>query len=165
VERRVEVLRRRRKLGPARIAGIVGVAASTVHRIVCRQGLNRLVWMDRPSGTVIRRRRIEHSRPGEQIQIDVKKLGRIPPGGGWRAWGRGNVVDSKATQVGYAFIHTAIDSHSRAAYSEVLGDEKAVTAVGFWNRAHAWFCDLGRLCCVESQLGAPARAVVPTSFR
>jgi transposase InsO family protein len=98
--------------------------------------------MDRPSGTVIRRR-IEHTRPGEQVQMDVKKLGRIPPGGGWRAHGRGNVAYSRANQVGYAFIHTAIDSHSRLAYSEVLPDEKAVTAIGFWERAHAWFNALG----------------------
>ena len=73
-----------RKLGPARIAGILEMPASTVHRMLCRQGLNRLAWMDRPTGTVIRRR-IEHHRPGEQVQIDIKKLGRIPPGGGWRA--------------------------------------------------------------------------------
>ena len=142
LERRVEVLRRRRKLGPARIAGIVGVPASTVHQILCRAGLNRLDWMDRPSGTVIRRR-IEHTRPGEQVQMDVKKLGRIPAGGGWRAHGRGNVAYSRANQVGYAFIHTAIDSHTRLAYSEVLPDEKAVTAIGFWERAHAWFTSLG----------------------
>jgi len=142
LERRVEQLRRSRKLGPARIAGIVGLPVSTVHRILCRQGLNRVAWMDRPSGTVIRRR-ITHDRPGELVQMDVKKLGRIPPGGGWRAWGRGNVVDAKATKVGYAFVHTMIDSHSRVAYSEVLSDEKAITAIGFWQRAHAWFAELG----------------------
>jgi transposase InsO family protein len=142
LERRVEVLRRNRKLGPARIAGIVGMCPSTVHQVLCRQGLNRLAWMDRPSGTVIRRR-IEHARAGEQVQIDVKKLGRIPAGGGWWAWGRGNVAESRATKVGYAFIHTAIDSHTRLAYSEVLDDERAVTAIGFYERAHGWFAELG----------------------
>jgi transposase InsO family protein len=142
LEHRVEVLRRKRKLGPARIAGLLDMAPSTVHQVLCRQGLNRLAWMDRPSGTVIRRQ-IVHDRPGEQVQIDVKKLGRIPPGGGWRAHGRGNVVDSKVTKVGYAFVHTAIDSHTRLAYSEVLPDEKAVTAIGFYQRANAWFARLG----------------------
>jgi transposase InsO family protein len=142
LERRVERLRRVKKLGPARIGGILELPASTVHRVLCRQGLNRLSWMDRPTGTVIRRR-IEHDRPGELVQMDVKKLGRIPPGGGWRAHGRGNVVDSRATKVGYAFVHTAIDSHSRLAYSEVLNDEKAVTAIGFWHRAQRWFAELG----------------------
>jgi transposase InsO family protein len=142
LERRVEGLRRRRKLGPARIAGVLEMNPSTVHQVLCRQGLNRLAWMDRPSGTVIRRQ-IVHDRPGELVQVDVKKLGRIPAGGGWRAHGRGNVAYSKATQVGYAFVHTAIDSHTRLAYSEVLPDEKAITAIGFWRRAHAWFAELG----------------------
>jgi transposase InsO family protein len=142
VERRVLALRQRTKLGPARIGGILEVAPSTVHRVLVRAGLNRIDWMDRPTGTVIRRR-INHDRPGELVQMDVKKLGRIPPGGGWRAWGRGNVVDSRRTKVGYAFIHTAIDSHSRLAYSEVLPDERAVTAIGFWHRAHDWFTGLG----------------------
>jgi transposase InsO family protein len=142
LERRVEVLRRQRKLGPARIAGILDMSPSTVHQVLCRQGLNRLDWMDRPSGTVIRRQ-IIHDRPGELVQVDVKKLGRIPPGGGWRAHGRGNVVDSKVTKVGYAFVHTAIDSHTRLAYSEVLSDEKGHTAAEFWRRAHQWFAALG----------------------
>jgi transposase InsO family protein len=158
LERRVERLRRSRKLGPARIAGILDMPASTVHRTLCRQGLNRLRWMDRPSGTVIRRR-IEHQRPGEHVQVDIKKLGRIPAGGGWRAWGRGNVTYHRTISVGYAFIHTAIDSHSRVAYSEVLLDEKAVTAIGFFERAHAWFADLGvRIECVQTDNGSCYKA-------
>ena len=144
LERRVERLRRSAKLGQARIGGILELSPSTVHRILCRLGLNRLAWMDRPSGTVIRRR-IEHDRPGEQVQVDIKKLGRIPPGGGWRAHGRANVVHHSKTMVGYACIHTAIDSYSRLAYSEVLADEQASTAIGFWARAHAWFVSLGIL--------------------
>jgi transposase InsO family protein len=163
IERRVERLRRARKLGPARIAGILELNPSTVHQILRRQGLNRIAWMDRPSGTVIRRR-IEHARPGEQVQIDVKKLGRIPAGGGWRAWGRGNVVESRATKVGYAFVHTAIDSHSRVAYSEVLPDEKAVTAIGFWHRAHAWFTQLGiRVEVVQTDNGSCYKAFAFTA--
>jgi transposase InsO family protein len=164
VERRVEQLRCRLKRGPARIAGILELNPSTVHRILCRQGLNRIASMDRPSGTVIRRRRIEHARPGEQVQIDVKKLGRIPPGGGWRAWGRGNVVDARATKVGYAFIHTAIDSHSRLAYSEVLPDEKGPTASEFYERAHAWFAELGiRIEVVQTDNGACYKARIFTA--
>ena len=79
LERRIIALRRRRKLGPARIASIVGLPTSTVHRVLSRHGLNRLAWMDRPSGQVIRR--MHTDRPGELVHIDVKKLGRIPPGG------------------------------------------------------------------------------------
>jgi len=141
LERRVEALRRSRKLGPARIGWRLGMPASTVHRVLVRLGLNRLVWMDRPTGRVIRR--IEKSRPGELVQMDIKKLGRIPAGGGWRAHGRANANDHRRTRVGFAHIHTAIDSHSRVAYSEVLDDERAITAVGFWQRAQVWFAQHG----------------------
>jgi transposase InsO family protein len=134
LERRIITLRRQRKLGPARIAGIVGLPASTVHRVLSRHGLNRLAWMDRPSGRVIRR--IHTDRPGELVHVDVKKLGRIPPGGGWRVHGRGKVAHHK---VGYDFIHSAIDAHSRLAFSEVLSDQKGATCAGFFDRAQTFF--------------------------
>ena len=76
--------------------------------------------------------------------MDVKKLGKIPDGGGWKAVGR--VAGEKNTtrgKIGYGFIHSAVDDHSRLAYSEILGDERKDTAAGFWNRAAAWFGDLG----------------------
>jgi len=135
VERRIESLRRRRKLGPVRLGGILDVPHSTVHRVLVRLGLNRLRWMDRPSGRVIRR--IVTDRPGELVHIDVKKLGRIPAGGGWRAHGRGNAPDHSG--VGYAYVHSAVDAFSRVAYSEVLDDERGETCAAFWNRAHDWF--------------------------
>jgi transposase InsO family protein len=141
LERRIEGLRRSRKLGPARIGWILGVAHSTVHRVLVRRGLNRLAWMDRPTGRVIRR--IHTSRPGELVHVDVKKLGRIPAGGGWRAYGRGNANDSKRTRVGYHYVHSAVDAYSRVAYSEILDDERGETCAGFWARAHAWFGDHG----------------------
>jgi transposase InsO family protein len=139
LERRIERLRRSRKLGPARIGGILGVAHSTVHRVLVRLGLNRLAWMDRPTGRVIRR--IVTTRPGELVHVDVKKLGRIPAGGGWRAHGRGNVLHSSITRVGYAYVHSAVDAYSRVAYSELLDDERATTCAAFWRRAQAWFAD------------------------
>ncbi len=141
VERRIEVLRRSRKLGPVRIGGILELAHSTVHRVLVRLGLNRLAWMDRPSGQVIRR--IHTSRPGELVHLDTKKLGRIPPGGGWRAHGRGNANDSKQTRVGYVHVHSAIDAYSRIAYVEILDEDRGETCAGFWRRAHAWFADHG----------------------
>jgi len=141
VERRIEQLRRSRKLGPVRIGWILGMAHSTVHRVLVRVGMNRLEWLDRPTGRVIRR--IHTDRPGELVHIDVKKLGRIPPGGGWRAHGRGNANDAKRTNVGYAFVHSAIDAHTRVAYSEILDDERGETCAGFWTRANTWFASLG----------------------
>ena len=139
LERRIERLRRRQKLGPVRIGYRLGLAASTVYRVLCRLGLQRLSWLDRPTGRVIRR--YEHLHPGDLLHMDIKKLGRIPPGGGWRAHGRGRA--GARQRVGYAYIHSAVDDHSRLAYSEVLADERAVTVVAFWRRALAWFADRG----------------------
>ncbi len=84
-ETRIVELRRTRKLGPARIGLILGMPPSTVHRVLVRHGLNRLRWMDRPTGRIIRR--YEKDRPGELVHVDIKKLGRIPDGGGWRTLG------------------------------------------------------------------------------
>ena len=139
VERRIVSLRRTQRLGPARIAGIIGVPASTVHRVLVRHGLNRLRWMDRPTGEVVRR--IETTRCGELVHIDVKKLARIPPGGGHRVHGRRKEVLHK--RVGYTHIHTAIDAYSRLAYSEFAGVENADNCVAFLNRAVAWFAAQG----------------------
>lgn len=139
LERRIERLRRRLKLGPARIAYRLGLASSTVYRVLCRLGLRRLSWLDRPTGRVVRR--YEHARPGDLLHMDIKKLGRIPTGGGWKAHGRGQA--GVRQRVGYAYIHSAVDDHSRLAYSEVLGDERATTVVGFWDRARAWFAAHG----------------------
>jgi transposase InsO family protein len=116
------------------------MAHSTVHRVLVRLGLNRLAWIDRPSGHVIRR--IHTSHPGELVHLDVKKLGRIPPGGGWRAWGRTH-GDRHRHSVGYAYVHSAVDAYSRIAYVEILDDERGATCAGFWRRAEAWFADHG----------------------
>lgn len=138
-EKRILSLRRNRKLGPARIAGQVGVPASTVHAVLRRHNLNRLAWMDRPTGEPIRR--YEHDHPGDLVHVDIKKLGKIPPGGGWRAHGRAATRSAKGKRpkIGFSFVHSAVDDHSRLAYSEVHDDEKAVTCVAFWNRAQAFF--------------------------
>jgi transposase InsO family protein len=138
-ELRIERLRRRTKLGPARLAGIVGVPRSTVHRVLTRRGLNRLVWMHRPTGRTVRR--IHTSRPGELVHIDAKRLGRIPTGGGWRVRGRANVV--RRHDVGYEYVHSAIDAYSRIAYSELLPAEDGSCCTAFLERAHGWFARHG----------------------
>lgn len=150
-EAAVCALRQARKLGPARIGPILGLPASTVHRILTRHGLNRLAWLDRPTGEPIRR--YERSRPGELVHVDIKKLGNIPDGGGWRTVGRtaGNRNRQSTTDlrrsckpvIGYSYIHSAVDDHSRLAYSEVLADERQHTAIGFWQRAHVFFTEHG----------------------
>ena len=142
VERRIVALRQSRRLGPARLAGIVGVPASTVHRVLVRHGVNRLRWMDRPTGRVVRR--IETSHCGELVHIDVKKLARVPDGGGHKMLGRGSANGSRSKRgLGYTHIHTAIDAHSRLAYSEFAGTENTPNCVAFLGRAIAWFATQG----------------------
>ena len=143
-ERRITWLRTHRGYGPARIAGIVDMPASTVHRVLVRRGLNRLDQLDRPTRAPIRR--MEMSRPGELVHVDIKKLGRIPKGGGWRVHGRAATAgrqSKKKRPIGYAFVHSAVDAYSRIAYSEVLNDEQGATAAAFWRRANAFFASLG----------------------
>ncbi|ROQ63721.1 transposase IS481 family protein [Streptomyces sp. 840.1] len=140
IEARVCDLRRSRKLGPARIGPVLGLPASTVHRILTRHGLNRLAWMDRPTGSVIRR--YERERPGELVHVDVKKLGRIPDGGGHKVLGR-QAGRATRSNMGFDYLHSAVDDHSRPAYTEIHGDERVATCAAFLTRAAAFFADLG----------------------
>ena len=141
VERRVVKLRRRHQLGPARLAPIAGIPASTLHRIWARHGVSRLSDLDRRGGRTVRR--IETSRSGELVHIDIKKQAKIPKGGGWRIHGKGKAPDRRRVRDGYAFVHSAIDAYSRLAYSEIHENEQAVTAIGFWRRARAFFASYG----------------------
>ena len=142
LERRILALRQSRKLGAARLGGIVDVPASTVHRVLVRHGVNRLRWMDRPTGRVIRR--IETSRCGELVHIDVKKLARVPDGGGHKMLGRSAESRRRGRGPGgYTHIHTAIDAYSRLAYSEFAGVENTDNCVAFLSRAVAWFATRG----------------------
>ncbi|MGW4979707.1 IS481 family transposase [Streptomyces mirabilis] len=140
VETRVCELRQARKLGPARIGPILGLPASTVYRILTRHGLHRLAHLDRPTGQIIRR--YERDRPGELLHVDVKKLGRIPDGGGHKALGRQAGRATRA-DMGFDYVHSAVDDHSRLAYSEIHPDEKAATCAGFLRRAAAFFATTG----------------------
>jgi transposase InsO family protein len=88
-------------------------------------------------------RRYEKAVPGELIHVDVKKFGKIPDGGGWRT--RGRQQAGPRQKVGYTYLHSAVDDHSRLAYSEFLENETANTAIGFMHRAVEWFNNLGVL--------------------
>jgi transposase InsO family protein len=139
-ERRIIKVRISRRWGPARIGFLLGLHPSTVYRVLSRYRLARLSWLDRPTGRVVRR--YEHAAPGDLVHIDVKKLGRIPDGGGWRIHGR-RLRPASHRGLGYTFLHTALDDHSRLAYSELLADEGKHTAAAFWLRANAYFATCG----------------------
>jgi transposase len=144
-------LRIKKRLGPVQIAGRLDMPASTVHAVLVRCHLNRLSHVDVKTGEPARR--YEHEKPGALIHVDVKKLGSIPDGGGWRfvgrQQGRKNRFATPGTaknayrnpKLGHAFVHTVIDDNSRVAYAEIHDDEKAETAIGVLQRAVSWFAD------------------------
>jgi transposase InsO family protein len=147
---RIITARTEHHAGPVRLAAVVGVPASTISAVLARAGMPRLAEVDRLTGEVLRgrrhsERRYERAHPGELLHIDVMKLGRIPDGGGWRVHGRAATVDHrhKPTPIGFDYVHVAIDDHSRAAYVEVLPDERVTACAGFLTRATAWFAAHG----------------------
>jgi transposase InsO family protein len=159
VERRIIKVRVLRRWGPARIGYLLGVNPSTVHRVLTRYRLARLRDLDRATGRTVRRtvRRYEHSAPGDLVHVDIKKLGNIPDGGGHKVHGRavgGRHSSahrdptrprkvSNHPNLGYSYLHNAVDDHSRLAYTEILPDETKETATAFWQRAHAFFTTAG----------------------
>jgi len=154
--KRIVALRLRQRLGPVEIGHRLGLAPSTVHAVLKRCRLNRLSHIDRVTGEPIRR--YEHDRPGALLHVDVKKLGNIPDGGGWRHVGRvqgekhraamanaGKVGRDKyyGPKLGTAFVHTVLDDYSRVVYAEIHDDETAATATAVLRRAVAWFTARG----------------------
>jgi transposase InsO family protein len=150
VEDRIVELRSQLRRGPDWLGAELGVPARTVSRVLVRRGQPRLAVLDPMTGEVIRSSkatatRYERSRPGELVHMDVKKLGRIPDGGGWRALGRAATVDHrhKSVPTGFDYVHSLVDDHSRLAYSEILPDEKGTTCAAFLARAAAYFAAHG----------------------
>jgi transposase InsO family protein len=150
VETRVRIVRHLSRRGPVFIAGRLGLHASTVGRVLGRHRVPLLRELDPVTGNVIRARRAtavryEHDHPGSLLHIDVKKLGRIPDGGGWRADPTQTAAVHRTShrKVGYDYVHTVIDDHSRVAYAEIHDDEKGATAAGFLERAVAFYAALG----------------------
>jgi transposase InsO family protein len=134
-----EVLRLRgeRRWGPHRIGYALGMARSSVYAILVRADRSRLADIDRPTRQVVRYQR---ERPGELVHIDVKRLARIPDGGGHRMLGRqaGRVNQTRGGQ-GTDYLHAAVDDRTRLAYIEVHPDERADTCAGFLTRSAGFF--------------------------
>ena len=136
-------LRRELGCGPHRLAWELGMARSTIYGVLKRAGLSVLSHMERTTRTVIR---YEREQPGELIHLDVKKLGRIPEGGGkhfdpgFKETGIGRHRPGKR---GFEYVHVAVDDHSRFAYAEVLPDERGGTTAGFLQRTILAFAQAG----------------------
>ncbi|MCZ4498113.1 MAG: family transposase [Marmoricola sp.] len=151
VEAQVVELRRSERRGQDWIGPELGMAPRTVARILRRHQVPYLRHCDPMTGEVIKASkstavRYERERPGELVHMDVKKLGKIPDGGGWRARGetvRNHQARIDKTPIGYDFVHSVIDDHSRLAYSEIHDDEKAATCAAFFERALEYFAEHG----------------------
>lgn len=179
---RIEALRREHKWSAARIALELAseghrVSVRTLGRWLERLGINRRRHLDTTGESNRRPDRIIARYPGHMVHLDVKKVGRIPDGGGWRAHGRGSDQDKAAqraktrdaktrdaktrgTRAGYVYLHSAVDGFSRLAYTEHLPDEKAATTIAFFARARAFFAAHGinRIVRVVTDNGANYRA-------
>jgi transposase len=151
----IEAMRRHRKWSAARIAfelnaGGVMISRRTVSRHLMALGLNRRRFID-PDGDCNRTpRRIIARRPGHMVHVHVKKVGRIPVGGGWRVHGKDSPrartvkrATAAGTKAGYVYLHSAVDGYSRLTYTDALDDEKTTTAIGFMHRARVWFAAHG----------------------
>lgn len=150
VEQAIVARRQQERRGQDWLGPELGVPARTVSRVLRRHGLPYLRECDPLTGEVIRASkttaiRYERARPGELVHIDVKKIGKIPHGGGWRAHGRqmGSTGAQKRARIGYDYVHSMVDDHSRLAYSEILPDEKGPTCAAFILRAAAYFAAHG----------------------
>jgi transposase len=150
VEERVLAARREHRCGPDQLTHEVDVPARTITRILRRNGVPGLHDCDPLTGELIRSSkttaiRYERDRPRELVHIDVKKLGRIPPGGGWKAHGRqmGSNSAKKKAKIGFDYIHSVVDDHTRLAYSENHDDEKGETCAGFFKPAIAFYSSHG----------------------
>ena len=155
---------RRLRFTAAEIAEVLAMALSTVSAILRRVGMGRLgrLGLEQPV-------RYERQRPGELVHVDVKKLGRIVGGAGWRVRGGHQHPNRTFTDrdgrrrktVGYEYVHIAVDDFSRLAYAEVLADERATTAVAFLRRAVAFYRRHGiRVERVLSDNGSAYRSTV-----
>ena len=150
VEEAIVAKRRAERRGQDWLGPELGVPARTVSRILRRHGVPYLRECDPLTGEVIRASkttavRYERDRPGELVHVDVKKVGKIPDGGGWKAHGRqmGSTAAKKRARIGYDYVHSMVDDHSRLAYSEILPDEKGPTCAGFILRAAEYFASHG----------------------
>ena len=154
--RKIVHLRWKQRLGPVEIGDRLGMPASTVRAVLTRCRLDRLSHIDRATGEPIRR--YEHQHPGDLIHVNVKKLGKVPDGGGWRYVGKQQGYTNRSATarrtgtprskwrnpiIGTCYLHTVIDNHSRVAYVEAHDDETKETATQVLRNAVAWFAERG----------------------
>ena len=140
--------------GPLVLGAKLGLAASSVGKVLRRLGRSRRARAPRPPVV-----RYERDRPGELLHLDTKKLGRF-----WRV-GKRVLQDGvhRNPRAGWQYLHVAVDDHSRLAYAEVLPSERQEDAVAFLKRALAWYREQG--VSVEALLTDNGSAYRSRAFR
>ncbi|MEO6201052.1 MAG: IS481 family transposase [Cryobacterium sp.] len=147
-EHRIIALRFTRRWGPHRIGYHLHLPQSTVSKVLKRYHVPLLGHIDLNTGLPVRKPkpvRYERKNPGDLVHVDVKKLGRIPDGGGWRADPDQTARNHRSShhRVGFDYVHAVIDDHSRLAYAEIHDDEKGTTAAAVLLRAAEFFAHHG----------------------
>lgn len=150
VEQRVLQLRRDERRGQDWIGPELAIPPRTVSAILRRHRVPYLRECDPLTGEVIRSskqtaKRYEREAPGDLAHMDVKKAGKIPDGGGWKAHGRqmGKTSAQKKARIGFDYVHSLVDDHSRLGYSEILPNEQGPTCAAFLLRAAEYFAEHG----------------------
>lgn len=150
VEQRVLQLRRDERRGQDWIGPELAIPARTVSAILRRHRVPYLRECDPLTGELIRSskqtaKRYEREAPGDLAHMDVKKAGKIPDGGGWKAHGRqmGKTSAQKKARIGFDYVHSLVDDHSRLGYSEILPNEQGPTCAAFLLRAAEYFAEHG----------------------
>lgn len=146
------------KAGPHTLSALLGVPRSTIYAVLRRRGLSRLADADRPTGAPVR---YQWGHPGELIHVDTEKLARIPDGGGWRAWGRGQVPRRRGA--GYERVHSAVDDCSRVAFSEIFPDDDGPSCAQFLLDTAAFYAGLG--VKIQRVMTDRAKAYFSTPFQ
>jgi transposase InsO family protein len=143
---------RRQRLGSHRIAWMLGLARSTVYRVLRRLGLGRLPRLEPRPDPI----RYEWPHPGDLLHLDTKKLGRMGTSSGWRF---DRSQKGRKTRLGWSVVHVAVDDHSRLAYVEELPDEHPATTIGFVRRAISFYAAHGvRISRLLTDNGTPYRS-------
>lgn len=135
LEQRILEAREYANAGPLIVAGLLGIPASTVWKVLRRHGRSRL---PRPARGPVRR--YERERPGELLHVDIKRLGRF-----WTPGKRalGPHVGHRNRKAGWQYLHVAIDDHTRLAYAELLQTESPAACSSFLERAVGWYHEQG----------------------
>jgi transposase InsO family protein len=124
------------KRGPHFLAWRLKIARSTIYAVLKRYGVSRLKTRDREPVV-----RYEWPEPGDMVHLDIKKLGRLHPGGGHRVLGRG--PGRCRGGAGWDYVHVAIDDHSRLAFAEIWPDETVESVNAFTRHALEYFSGQG----------------------